>query len=150
DDYCDPGHLFEIDPRTGVVVRSTDALHTKTADPIHHGNRLYVADQCTDVLQVIDLDSLEVIDTLPAVKAVDLAITPDEQQIFTSQAFQLPTRNSDRSTDWHGSVTRLDRVSRALETIPVAENATGPLAITPDGGLAYVGVGSALAVLDTA
>ncbi len=150
---CDStSRLVESNLLTSEVVGSTEAGRSATAGAVStDGTRAYAVDACTNQLLVVDLASFSVTGRVTVDQTPDnLAVTADGARAYITHSYYSYSANPDGSyANGRAFLSVVDLTAGTSETVSLTgSDRSQHVALTPDGRLAYVTVGS-VAVLDT-
>ncbi|HEX2969019.1 MAG TPA: beta-propeller fold lactonase family protein [Bacteroidales bacterium] len=119
--------LLETDPEKGKTTRKVKVgNHPHSAVLSNDGRYCYVSNQWSDNISVVDLSSMEVIDTLATGNGpAGLVIDKDGRYIYAVNSFG-------------GDISVIDlQKGTEIKRLPAGNNPTG-ISLSPDGGTAYV------------
>lgn len=141
----DGTHLYATDGRESLLVLSVSAGRVVARIPVGKfpagvavspdGQRVYVANNQSDTVSVVDSVTYRVVATIPVgVNPTGLAVSPDGQRVFVANTGRAPGGSDARP----GTVTVIAAATQqVLATVPVRGQPRS-LAVSPDGRRVYV------------
>jgi YVTN family beta-propeller protein len=134
------GRVHVVNPETGTVDHTLPAGHTPNTPVLSaDGKTLYVCNQFTNDVSVIDLTAKKELMRIPVLREpVAAAITPDGRFLFVANHLPVGPSNADYAG---AAVSVIDTAARkVVKNIPLFNGSTGlrGVCLSPDGKYAYV------------